>query len=401
MVEKNPLISKHWKWILLGALLAMQIARVVFLPMRGDEAFPLIVGEISDWEKFSDIWMEGISASPIHIFLCWLLGMKSLLMLRLFSLFIWWLGGFAWYLFFQKKTALRSLYFPWILLWGLSDLGLFSATDGQFYSWIFLASGIWIHFLNRSISDWWKMAPLMGLFLGFIGITSLALPLAWVFIQPRKAGAWALMMATAFLVYQLFNHAPYSATPDEIFSFTKEINWKSLFQDSGFIGPIGGMAWIFVFIMLMKKDEYIWMKSLSIIGLMKVLMALTFIFIGLRWPEGRYFLAFEIMLSLLVGYIIQKNNARKWFLPLLFLGLIHSVYQWHNVRTKEETRRNTEYQKNQIFDDRLDHMNFVYWARARWQYHQNPILIFEEQGNRGLFMSTLVDAAEEKQMIGK
>jgi len=406
MVEKTPLIPRKWGWLALGALLALQVYRVFFFPLRGDEVFPLMFGQIP-LENFADAWFEGYCPSPLHFLWSWVWGSTFWWGPRLLNLLVWWTGTAVWASFFQRSEERRKWFFPWLMLGACSDLGLLAATDGQWYVWVWLLGGVWFTQWNQTVARQWKQAVGMGALLGFGGVIALLLPLVFGIVQIRKAGPFALQILSGTLVYSLFQHGGFSADWTDLFHFNSSFSAAEVFEhlrsNSGFADPLGGIIWIGSLALFFAMKDSKW-KWLGILGVLKIMTLVAMLVVGWSPPENRTFLVLEWGAPLvIVFWAVRSRLSPKWLMGLLFLGGLNQVWSIQQSR-KNANLEDKKYQlpTNQylILDDQKSKRALVIWGRLHWQKNQEALLIYNEDSKRGEFLGGLAEAAGEKRWVG-
>ena len=405
MVEKTSLIPKKWGWMALGALFSLQVFRVFAFPIRGDEVFPLLFGQIPK-DQFLDAWAEGFCPSPLHFLWCWVWGFSSWWAPRLVNLVLWWIGAGIWGLFFNRSEERRRWFFPWLLLGACSDLGLLAATDGQWYIWVWLLGGVWFSQWNKTVARQWKHAASMGVLLGFGGVITLLLPLVFGLVQIRKAGPFALQILTGTLVYSLFQQGGFSADWSDLFHFGSRFSfvevldfWRS---NSGLSDPIGGLIWFssLVLFFFMKDTKWRW---LGWIGIIKIAMSLAMILVGWSPLENRTWMVLEWGAPLVFAMMaVRFEWSGKWLVGLLLIGglsQVGSILHSRDLAQKEWAQLETQ-ESLILFDDRIQSRSLVGWARVRWQLGRDATFVFDEESTRGEFLGGLADAAGEKSWVG-
>ena len=406
MVEKTPLIPRKWGWLALGALLALQVYRVFAFPIRGDEVFPLMFGQIP-LENFADAWFEGYGPSPLHFLWSWVWGSNFWWGPRLLNLLVWWTGTAVWASFFQRSEERRKWFFPWLMLGACSDLGLLAATDGQWYVWVWLLGGVWFTQWNQTVARQWKQAVGMGALLGFGGVIALLLPLVFGIVQIRKAGPFALQILSGTLVFSLFQHGGFSADWSDLFHFSSSFSAAEVFEhlrsNSGFADPVGGIIWIGSLALFFTMKDSKW-KWLGILGVLKIMTLLAMLVLGWSPLENRTFLVLEWGAPLIfVVWSVRFRLSQKWLIGLLFLGGLNQVWsilQAQKVAKMEWEKVEKKPSQSLKFDDRMNQRDLVYWGRVRWQMGREATFIFDEGTKRGEFLGGLADAAGEKSWVG-
>jgi len=404
-VEKTPLIPRKWGWVALGALMALQVYRVFAFPMRGDEVFPLMFGQIP-LENFSEAWFEGYCPSPLHFLWSWVCECSVWWGPRLLNLLLWWIGAGVWASFFNKSEERRQWFFPWLMLGACSDLGLLAATDGQWYVWVWLLGGVWFSQWNQTVARQWKQAVGMGALLGFGGVITLLLPLVFGIVQIRKAGPFALQILSGTLVYSLFQHGGFSADWGDLFHFSSTFSAAEILEhflsNSGFADPLGGIVWLGSLGLFLGMKDSKW-KWLGLIGVFKVLMVLAMALLHWSPLENRTGMVLEWGAPLVFAvWAARSRLSEKWLMGLLLVGGLSQVWSIQQARKMAQNEWEAVAKNSSIpmkFDDRGNQRALVFWSRARWQKNQEALFIHEENSKRGEFLGGLAEAAEEEDWI--
>ena len=404
-MEKTPLIPRKWGWVALGALMALQVYRVFAFPMRGDEVFPLMFGQIP-LENFSEAWFEGYCPSPLHFLWSWVCGCSVWWGPRLLNLLIWWIGAGVWGSFFNKSEERRQWFFPWLMLGACSDLGLLAATDGQWYVWVWLLGGVWFSQWNQTVARQWKQAVGMGALLGFGGVITLLLPLVFGIVQIRKAGPFALQILSGTVVYSLFQHGGFSADWNDLFHFSSTFSAAEILEhfrsNSGFADPLGGIVWLGSLGLFLGMKDSKW-KWLGLIGVFKVLMVLAMALLHWSPLENRTVMVLEWGAPLVFAvWAARTHLSKKWLMGLLLVGGLSQVWSIQKARSLAQKEWDKECQMKRShlkYDDSENKRALIGWARAHLQHNQEAIFLYEENSKRGEFLGGLAEAAEEKNWI--
>lgn len=404
-MEKTPLIPRKWGWVALGALMALQVYRVFAFPMRGDEVFPLMFGQIP-LENFSEAWFEGYCPSPLHFLWSWVCGCSVWWGPRLLNLLIWWIGAGVWGSFFNKSEERRQWFFPWLMLGACSDLGLLAATDGQWYVWVWLMGGFWFSQWNQTVARQWKQAVGMGALLGFGGVITLLLPLVFGIVQIRKAGPFALQILSGTVVYSLFQHGGFSADWNDLFHFSSTFSAAEILEhfrsNSGFADPLGGIVGLGSLGLFFGMKDSKW-KWLGLIGVFKVLMILAMALLHWSPLENRTVMVLEWGAPLVFAvWAARTHLSKKWLMGLLLVGGLSQVWSIQKARSLAQKEWDKECQMKRShlkYDDSENKRALIGWARAHLQHNQEAIFLYEENSKRGEFLGGLAEAAEEKNWI--